>query len=160
MANRAMEAKRLKLKKMRRNLPRKLQADYIPTGAPPNRIVMSEYRMRTKSLAFDPTYLAYLEEKAPFKNVPPGKMDIRKELEKMQARGYSDKVGYAILSNTIQRVMIYRNDDHTLFRICHENFRKKEVRWSIEYKSKEIATSRWNTGRVVWVSIKESSPSG
>lgn len=159
MANRSMEAKRLKIKKMKRLAPRRYSADYISTGAPPNRIVMSEYRMRTKSLAFDPAYLAYLEAKAPFKNVSPGKLEIRKTLERMQAEGYADKVGYSILSNSIQKVMIYRNNDHTLFRICHEHFRNRTVRWSIEYKSKEIAETRWNMDRVVWVELKTSPSS-
>lgn len=157
MANRTMEAKRLKMKKQRRLFPRNYSSDYIPTGKPPNRLVMQEYRERTLSLAFDAKYLAALEAKQKFHGVPPGKVEIRAKLEEMAAEGYATKVGFVLIANTYQRCTLYRRDDHKGFRLCHEDFKAKTVRWSIEYPSKERAITVWHKSKVVWIEKKSLS---
>jgi len=159
MANRSMEAKRNKMKRMKRLAPKRYSSDYIPVGQGPNTFVMSEYRARTVSLAFDPAYLQHLEDNAPFKNVPPGKLEIREKLTALQAAGYHDKIGYAIISNMYQKCMLYRNSDHTEFRLCHEDFKKKTIRWSISYPSKARALQVWNMNKVTWIEVRSISDS-
>jgi len=51
MANRTMQTKGLKAKRQKRLFPRYLAADYIPTGKPPNMLVMRELKERSRSLA-------------------------------------------------------------------------------------------------------------
>ena len=60
MVNRTMQAKGLKLKRQKRLFPRHLSADYVPTGKPPNQLVIREMKERAAGLAFDDEYIDYL----------------------------------------------------------------------------------------------------
>lgn len=157
MANRSMEAKRQKIKRMKRLAPKRYSSDYIPVGTGPNTCVLSEYRARTLSLSFDAKYLATLEAKQKFHGVPPGKVEIRGKLREWQAEGFQDKIGFAIISDCYQKVMIYRNSENTKFRIVQEDFREKCFRWSIIYPSKSHALAAWNKDKVTWIE-KRSIP--
>lgn len=157
MVNRAMEAKRLKMKRMKRTFPKRYTSDYIPVGMPPNREVMGEYKERTKSLAFDDKYLAFLELLARFKNKPPGKVEA--EASWARIRDACPSLMNVVLVNTgICKVQMFYNSERTAFIIYEENYVGRFIRASIRYQNRERCLARYKSGQVQWVEFISSSP--
>lgn len=159
MVNRVMAAKAAKHRRMKRLFPKKLAADYIPVGAPPNRLVMQEYKERTRSLAFDDKYLAWLELISRFRGKPPGKKEaedawkrIRDACPALMRFRVSDK------DSKIHEVFMYFNSERTNFIIYEENYVGRFIRASIPYQDRERCLARWRSSTVRWVECVSSSP--
>ena len=85
MANRAIEAKRLKMKRAKRLFPKSYSANYIPVGRGPNREVMAQYKESSRSLAHSAEYMEWLESVTRFRGVPPGRVEAREAAERIVA---------------------------------------------------------------------------
>lgn len=150
MANRTMQQKTLKLKKARRVFPKRYSSDYVSVGMPPNKAVMSEYKERTKSLAFDEDYLRYLDAKTRFKGVSPGRVEARERALKLREE-IPDLLFVVYLENVYQRVRIYFNSQKNVAIVEHFDKKRMIVRKSICYDSIEYARVKWEKGKCCWV---------
>lgn len=157
MANRTMQAKSLKMKRMKRTFPRYMSADYIPTGAPPNRMVMSEYKERTKSLAFDQKYMDWLETIARFRGKPPGKLEAEKAWERIKD-ACPNLQCVSLEANKVHTVKMFWNQDRTNFILYEENYVGRYIRASIRYQDRDRCIARFKSNQVRWVEFVSSSP--
>lgn len=157
MANRAMEAKRNKMKRMRRLFPRRMSADYIPVGMPPNRLVMQEYKERTRSLAFDQKYMDWLETVTRFAGKPPGKLEAEKAWERIKD-ACPTLMNVSLVHNKVRCVKMFWNQDRTQFILLEENYVGRFIRASIRYQDRQRLLDRFKSDTVRWVEFVSSSP--
>lgn len=159
MANRTMQAKSLKLKRQRRLFPKHMSASYIPVGMPPNRLVMQEYKERTKSLAFDDKYMAWLELIARFRGKPPGKVEAEAAWARIRdASPHLMRVRLSDKNDKTKEVWMYFNSERTQNIIYEENYVGRFIRASIRYQCGERAKARFVAGSVNWVECVSCSP--
>lgn len=159
MANRVMAQKAAKAKRQRRLFPKRFSADYIPVGMPPNRLVMQEYKERTRSLAFDDKYLSWLETVTRFKNKPPGKLDVEKAWQRVRDAAPSLMcVTLTHKNNHTKCVKMFFNSERTQFILYEENYVGRFVRASIRYQDGERCKARFLADQVRWVEFVSSSP--
>lgn len=157
MANRTMQQKSLKLKRQRRLFPKKLSADYVAVGSGPNRYVMSEYKERTRSLAFDQKYLDWLETTSRFKNKPPGKVEAEKTWERIRDACPS-LMNVTLVHTQAKCVKMFFNSFGDQYILYEENYIGRYIRASIRYQSRERLLDRFKTDSVRWVEFVSSSP--
>lgn len=185
MANRAIEQKRMKMRRAKRLFPKDYSADYIPVGRGPNREVMASLKERTRGLAFDQKYLDFLEETARFKNVPPGRVEAQKSAERLVSnpRELPDKdhmlsvalcefpTAWArikdvcpsliniILENSMKRhVRLFYNEQRNRCIILELSHIGRYMRASMVYENVERAKRRFTDSQVRWVEFVSSSP--
>lgn len=157
MANRAIAAKTLKMKKQRRLFPKQYQANYIPVGRGPNQEVMAGYKERTRGLAFDQKYLDFLELHARFKGKSPGRVEVEAAIRRIE-EFVPQQMYFTVIKNCVQWCRVYFNSQHTLYILLHENYKNGTVRTSMSYSDKDRIISAWNTDRIRWVECKALSP--
>lgn len=157
MANRVMQAKRAKMVRMKRTFPKHMQASYIPVGAPPNRLVMSECKERTRSLAFDHEYLNWLETVTRFKNKPPGKVEAEATWRRLRD-ACPTLMNVTLEVNLNRCVKMFYNQERNNFIIYEENYTGRFVRASIHYQDRKRCIDRFKSNTVRWVEFVSSSP--
>jgi len=157
MANRNMQAKALKLKKQKRLFPKSYSADYIPTGMPPDRQVMREYKARTKSLAFDEQYMAHLEEKARFKGVPAGRFEVLNRLKFIECE-LGELKFVTIHEDFGCKAQLFYNSERTAFMIMEVNYDDCVIRTSLRYMDRQRCIDRWKTKSIRWLSVVSTNP--
>jgi hypothetical protein len=182
MVNRTMQAKTIKRNKQRRLFPKRFTAEYISVGAPPNRLVMNEYKERTKSLAFDAKYMEWLEKITRFRGKPPGKKEADEaaaRINKYRVNPHSwlaelrdarptwwARIGevcpsymhVALEDSAVRLSKMFFSTDGTHFILYEENFIGRIARLSITYQNRERCIARWRADQVRWVSTVSSSP--
>jgi len=157
MANSTMQAKAAKLRKQRRLFPKHLAASYVPVGRGPNKEVMSGYKERTRSLAFDKTYLDWLETVTRFHGKPPGKLEAEKAWERIRDAAPNLSC-VTLVDNKVQNVKMFWNDARNQFILLEENYVGRFIRASIRYQDGERCKRRFLSGQVRWVEFVSSSP--
>lgn len=157
MANRTMQAKKLKMKRMRRTSPKSYTASYISCGAPPNRLVMGEYKERTRSLAFDDKYLNWLETVTRFKNKPPGKVEAEAAWRRI-ADACPTLMNVTLEINANRCVKMFFNQERNQFVLYEENYGGHFIRTSIRYQDRGRCIARFKSSQVHWVEFVSSSP--
>lgn len=182
MANRVMQAKREKHKRQKRLFPKKYSAGYIAVGAPPNRLVMQEYKERTRSLAFDAKYMEWLETVTRFRGKPPGKKEAEEAAKRIKERRANpaaalvhikqdapklwDRIAdsFPMLMNVCledsvsRQVRMFWSSDRASFLLLEINHVGRFVRASIRYADAERCKSRFVSDQVRWVEFVSSSP--
>ena len=151
MANRTMQAKALKLKRQRRLFPKNYAADYIPCGAGPDKFLMREHKLRTKSLAFDDAYMKRLEERQRFKGVPAGRYEVLKRLKMLEETFGADYHFVNLRNDNQQLVQLFYNSERTAFAIVETDFENLVVRMSMKYMDKERCIATWKSNKLRWV---------
>lgn len=157
MVNRTMQAKSLKMKRMKRLFPRRLSADYIPVGMPPNRLVMAQYKESAKSLAFDQKYMDWLETIARFRGKPPGKLEAEKAWERIKD-ACPNLMNVVLEASQVRNVKMFYNSERTQFILLEENYVGRFVRASIRYQDRDRCIARFKSSQVRWVEFVSSSP--
>lgn len=157
MANRSMQAKTLKMRRMKRTFPRYMSADYIPTGKPPNQLVMSEYKERTRSLAFDDKYMNWLDTVTRFHNKPPGKVEAEKTWERIRD-ACPTLMNVTLEVNQVRCVKMFFNQERNQFVLYEENYTGRYIRASIRYQDRDRCIARFKSSQVRWVEFVSSSP--
>jgi hypothetical protein len=150
MANRALQAKALKLRRMKRLFPRYLSADYIPTGKPPDRFVIQEYKERTRSLAFDEAYLAHLEAKALFHGVPPGRLEAEAHIKRIKELTPAMHC-VTICDMPALKAQLFYNAEKTRFMVLETNYLICTMRTSMQYQDRTRCIDAWRADTVRWV---------
>jgi hypothetical protein len=184
MANKTMEAKRQKMKRAKRLFPKSYSADYIPVGRGPNKEVMASYKERSRSLAFSPEYLAWLEDVTRFRGKPPGKLEAEQAAERIaNAKGKPSYylslclnempatwarikdvcpmlMNVVLVDNMRQHVRMFWNERRDKFILLELNHIGRYMRASMVYQDGERAKRyfRTNPETVRWVEFVSSSP--
>lgn len=149
MASRAIEAKRLKMKKAKRLFPKTYQSDYIPCGAPPNRFVIREYKDRAAGLAFDAKYMEELEKRARFRGVPPGRREALDLAAKIRSAEPTVLEFKLIHNHKLHAVLLFTSE-MKYFRVRETNLITGVERVSIKYMDKARCIERWKTDTIRW----------
>lgn len=157
MANRSMEAKRQKIKRMKRTFPKSYCSNYIPVGSGPNREVMGDYKERTRSLAFSAEYLQWLETRTRFKGKTPARVEVEDHIRRIEAVAPS-KMCFTLMDNSMFRVRAFFNSERTLWVIMEENFRKGTIRTTMSYSSKDSIVYAWRKDKLRWVHFSNNHP--
>lgn len=174
MANRVMEQKRMKIKRMRRAWAKPLSRK---SGMNPNRIVLNEYKERAKGLAIDERDADMIAAELIFredmgfskklsrslaqagafpreKQTPHGRIEALRrqgELEAVMPDGCDLRIRGPGPSNCYQESFIYFNAQKTCWLVLHRDLRKRIQRRSITYSSKELLLMLWNMDKTTWV---------
>lgn len=137
--------------KQRRAWAKPLQ---VKSGIRPNMDVIKGYKERAKGLALtdyevDALYRR-LYKRDPWKGNGPARLAVLKILTQM-ADETPDFLFFSLLDNVFVRCRCYFNSQKTCFYLVHEDFRKRILRRSITYATKERITTLWNMDRITWV---------
>lgn len=157
MANRSMAAKALKLKRQKRLFPRYLSADYIPTGKPPDRFVIQEYKERTRSLAFDADYLASLEAKQKFHHVSYKRREVEAHIKRIQELTPHMHC-FVLCDMPALKAQCFYNVTRTRYMITEYNHLIHQVRSSMYYSDKLRCVEAWKMDTVRWVEVSSLDP--
>lgn len=182
MGNRAIEQKRLKMKRAKRLFPKNYSATYIPVGRGPNKDVMAEYKERSRSLAHSPEYLEWLESVTRFRGVPPGRVEAREAAERIvNAKAKPDYylsvalnemptawarikdvcpllMNVVLVNNMKHHVRLFWNQQRNRFILLELNHIGRFMRASMVYQDGERAKARFQSDSVRWVEFVSSSP--
>ena len=157
MANRSMEAKKIKMKNAKRLIPKSYSSDYIPVGLPPNREVMSGYKDRARGLAFDAKYMEWLENSFQrFKCKPPGRVEVEAHIRRLEVT-VPQLLFFKLMENSAIRARCFFNSEKSIFVIMEEDFKKGEVRTSMTYSSKDNIIYAWRKQKLRWVVFTKSN---
>jgi hypothetical protein len=152
-----MAAKELKRKRQKRLFPRYLSASYIPTGKPPDRFVIQEYKERTRSLAFDADYLADLEAKQQFHHVSYKRREVQAHIKRIQELTPS-MFCITICDMPAIKAQLFYNSEKTRFMVMESNHLIRQVRTSIIYADKARLIDAWKSETVRWVEFSSLDP--
>lgn len=114
----------------------------IKSGIQPNREIIAQYRRTAQGLGLE-------EAKTRFPNVAPGRKDIQDRLEEI-LQEFDDPLFITIIDNSIQRCRLFFNSNHNCYILQHVDWRKREVRISITYATKQRAMQVWVQSKVCW----------
>ena len=162
MANRSMQAKTLKMKKARRSFPKSYSSDFIPVGRAPNRELMAGYKEHARGLAFDATYMEWLETKYQrFHGKTPERVycEARAALQRIEELAPA-KMCFKLMENSALRTRCFFNAERTVWVIMEEDFRKGVVRTSMTYSCKDNIIYAWKREKLRWVVFSKSSGRG
>lgn len=183
MANRSMQQKQLKLKRMKRLFPKSYSADYIHVGSRPGPAheLVTQRKDSVRSLAFDAKYGEYLAE-AKFKNVPPGRVEAREAalristaegklnhylsvaLNEMPATWARLKDICPLLMNVvledsgIRHVRMFWNASRDKYILLELHHIGRYMRASMVYQDDKRLKERFKSEQVRWVEFVSSSP--
>ncbi len=151
MANRSMEAKVLKIKRMRRAWNR---YGNIKSGAVPSRVVLDQYRMSAKGLDGSSDILA---EKIAlgFRGITPERLESIKRQAQLEAAlpdGLSLSVNGPGPCNRYQECKTYFNSKKDQYVIVFHDIQMGVVKRSIVYGNFNVLAIRWEQSKVVWIS--------
>ena len=152
MANRTMEAKRIKMKKMRRAWAIPLQRR---SGMNPNRIVINEYKDRARGLMLEDDISDSIIQKHAHSLERAAALKRQADLEiqfdaSLRFRGPGPQ-------NNYQESWVYFNSQQTSYILVHQDKKLGIERRSIAYSCKEILITKWNMGRTTWVELRSTS---
>jgi len=161
MANRTMAAKRLKLSRQRRLFPRSLSSDYIPTGKPPNMLVMRELKERARSLAFSDEYIDYLVTRrqmdAAGQHISVGRREVMAHILRIQET--APALTCVTLDNTVVRkVQMFYNSERTKFVLFEDNKLDLFIRTSLVYMDRLRCIAAFKSDKVRWVTFSSVLP--
>jgi len=156
-----MQAKGLKAKRQRRLFPRHLSASYIPTGKPPNMLVMKELKERSRSLAFDDEYADYLAKRKLMdmqgQHISEGRQLVAAHMKRIQ-----DTVPcmtYVTICDTIvKKTKLFYDETRTHFVIFEDNCLWKFVRTSMVYMDRQRCIDAWKSDNIRWVYFSSIRP--
>lgn len=161
MANRTMAAKRLKLRKQKRLFPKYLGASYVPTGKPPNMLVMQELKERSRGLAFDGEYADYLVTRMLMdmqgQHLHPGREEVKQHIRRIQETAPS-LMNVTLVDNKICRVQMYFPSERNKFVLYEENRLEHFIRTSMVYMDRERCIAAMKSDRVRWVHFSSVHP--
>ncbi len=176
------QAKIMKMKRAKRLFPKSYSADYIPVGRGPNQDVMSEYKERSRSLAFSPEYLAFLEVHARFHGKPPGKLEAEQAAARLaKATGTPSYylsvalnefptawarikdvcpmlMNFVIEDTAMRHVRMFRNQMNNRFVLLELHHIGRYMRCSMVYQDRERCLDRFRSNTVRWLEFVSSSP--
>ena len=161
MANNNMKAKGDKARRQRRLFPRYLSASYIPTGKPPNMLVMKELKERSLSLAFDDEYIDYLVKRKEMdrqgQHISEGRQLVAAHIKRIQET--APAMACVTLTDTIVRkALLFYNEDRTRFIIYEANRVEKFIRTSMAYMDRERCVRAWQSDTTRWVYFSSVRP--
>lgn len=167
MANRAMQAKVLKLKKQIRKLPKPYQHVYFTEGRSKND--PRDYELDPDKSTYAPAvqYRARgkgeLEDgkKVRFPGIPPGRVEVLAHLTRIRT-AIPDMIGFSLMDTSRLRAMLYRDSQSKTFIILEEDHRTGRVFSSQTYGDRGRIIEHWKKGtlRGVFINPKAgSSPS-
>jgi len=161
MANRTMQAKGLKMKRMKRLFPRYLSASYIPTGKPPNMLVMRELKERSRSLAFDEEYVDYLVKRKFMdmqgQHISEGRQLVAAHIKRIQETAPA-MTCVTICDTIVRKTLLFYNEDRTRFIIYEANRLEKFVRTSMAYMDRQRCIDAWKSDNTRWVYFSSVRP--
>jgi hypothetical protein len=157
MANRTMQAKAMKHRRHKRLFPKHLLASYIPTGKPPDRFVIQEYKERTRSLAFDDAYIADLEAKQQFHHVSYKRREVEAHIKRIKELTPS-MFCITICDMPAIKAQLFYNSERTRFMVMESNHLVRQVRTSIVYSDKTRLIDAWKSETVRWVEFSSLDP--
>jgi hypothetical protein len=141
MANRAMQAKRLKMARERRAWAKAYQRR---TPKPPNREAIQHYAAHARGL-----------EDNQFVDSPPPKISAKQKqqalLELMMPIDCDMSVRGPTVPDIFQESLIYFNPTKTKFVLVIKDLEQKLERISIVFSSKELLIMCWEMDRVCWI---------
>lgn len=149
MANRTMEAKRMKQKRMRRAWARPLSRS---SGMNPNRIVINEYKDRAKGLMLEDDISDSIIQKHAHNLERSAALKRQAELElafdaQLRFKGPGP-------CNNFEESWVYYNSQQTVYFVVHKDKRLGIERRSITYSSKEVLVIKWNMDKTTWVDFR------
>lgn len=161
MGNRNMAGKRLKLQRQRRLFPRYLSADYVPTGKPPNQLVMRELKERSRSLAFDDEYAQYLAVRHVMdlqgQHPHPGRAEVLRHIQRIQNVAPSLQ-NVVLHHDAFRKVRLFYNEDRSRFILFQEELRAKFVQTSMVYMDRTRCIAAFKSDTVRWVHFSSVHP--
>lgn len=182
MANRTMKAKADKAQRQKRLFPRSYSADYIPVGRGPNRDVMAMYKESSRSLAFGPEYLAWLETVTRYRGKPPGKVEAEQAIERLRNAKTNPSHYLSVVLNempatwarikdvcpTLMNVVLedsplrharmFWNQKRDRFILLELHHIGRYMRSSMVYQDGDRCKARFISDTVRWVEFVSSSP--
>src|ERR1700735_2213535 len=149
MGNRVIEAKRIKIKRMRRAWARPLARS---SGMNPNRIVINEYKDRAKGLMLEDDISDSVIQKHAHNLERAAALKRQAELElafdaQLRFRGPGP-------CNNFEESWVYYNSQQTVYFIVHKDKRLGIERRSITYSSKDVLVMQWNMYKTTWVELR------
>jgi len=161
MANRTMKAKGDKARRQRRLFPRYLSSSYIPTGKPPNMLVMKELKERSLSLAFDEEYIDYLVTRkimdAEGQHISEGRRLVSAHIKRIQETAPA-MTCVTICDTIVKKTLLFYNEDRTRFIIYEANRLEKFVRTSMAYMDRQRCIDAWKSDNTRWVYFSSVRP--
>ena len=161
MANRTMKAKGDKARRQRRLFPRYLSASYIPTGKPPNMIVMKELKERSRSLAFDDEYADYLDTRKEMdrkgQHISEGRRLVAAHMQRIQDTVPS-MTCVTICDTVIKKTRLFYDESRAHFIIFEDNRLEKFVRTSMVYMNRQRCIDAWKSDNTRWVYFSSVRP--
>lgn len=139
MANRALQAKTIKLKRQRRAWARPLS---VKSGIQPNRDVIRQYQDTAKGLGKPIAEAIY-------KNVQPGRYETKNRADEI-LRQFNDPLFFTYIENSHQRVRIFFDSKHTKFIIQWVQFRHKKAYISKPFMSTDDAIYAFQNDLITW----------
>lgn len=176
------QAKIMKMKRAKRLFPKSYSSDYISVGRGPNKDVMSEYKERSRSLAFSPEYLAWLETVTRYRGKPPGKLEAEQAIERLHNAKTNPSfylsvvlnempstwarikdvcpslINFVIEDSQLRHVRLFRNQMNDRFILLELHHVGRYMRSSMVYQDRERALARFQSDTVRWVEFVSSSP--
>jgi len=157
-----MQAKDLKMKRMKRLFPRYLSASYVPTGKPPNMLVMRELIERSRSLAFDEEYVDYLVKRKFMdmqgQHISEGRQLVAAHIKRIQETAPA-LTCVTICDTIVRKTLLFYNEERTRFIIYEANRLEKFVRTSMVYMDRQRCIDAWKSDNTRWVYFSSVRPS-
>lgn len=167
MANRTMQAKRLKLQRQLRRLPRviedppgeftehsktpipkRLLAEGVRAPQIPQREILQGYKHRAKSLEKE-------EGRTRFEGVPAGKFDIILAQQSQRVETLVDsRIGFVIAKTKVHWAKVFRNSQGTAFVILYVNFKEGVIRTSMTYRFQKNIVDDFRSNKLTWVEAR------
>src|SRR5258705_6664949 len=161
MANQTLQAKGLKAKRQRRLFPRYLAADYIPTGKPPNMLVMRELKERSRSLAFDDEYIDYLVKRKFMdmqgQHISEGRQLVAAHIKRIQETAPA-MTCVTICDTLVRKTLLFYNEARNRFILYEANRVEKFVRTSMVYMDRKRFIDAWKSDNARWVYFSSVHP--
>lgn len=149
MSNRTMKAKANKARRQRRAWAKAYSLRSSVTG--PNRGVLQEYRERACGLGVSEFEVDEIIRTVYKRDPIPSKQPVQKLSEELLKR-VPELQFFVIVDNCFHKAVCYFNAQHTCYVLAHTDKRKKVLRTSLEYGSKQRALDVWKSNRVTWIS--------
>lgn len=161
MTNRSMKAKGDKARRQRRLFPRNLSASYIPTGKPPNQLVMRELKERSRSLAFDDEYIDYLVKRkqmdAEGQHISEGRRLVAAHIKRIQE--VAPAMTCVTICDTLARkTLLFYNESHDRFILYEANRIDKFIQTSMVYMDRKRCLDHWKADTTRWVHFSSVRP--
>lgn len=173
MANRNLKAKRLKLQRHIRALPRqvgqndipghfvnwegtkfpdRLKAERVKAPGGMNKFVVEEYKNRTRSLGVSMGEINELVLKLYgrlFIGTPAGRKEVLDTIKQLRKQKVENQF-FQMRDNAYERTRMYYRSDRSMFIIVRDDKRRLVTQISLPYSDKSTALRAWTLDRVHW----------